>query len=447
MTLSHKELEDVLSKSKKKPTVLQKKIRVGGAGGTSSNTKIKRDTDSGSFDDSIAGAGGAMTNKGNMVPVTNSNLFLDEPHDEEFEATSTGEYDVSSQSPVSPLRITRLLPALMNSDTTVNNKKTVMGSSLKLSRKDATDATVDAPSISQLLMSCLSSEDSAEKNNVMVHPPLSLSSLPSGAKKLIVGVRAPGSPLRRGRDMSTIKITSIDGLAGSSSTNPSHQTIMVPPDESISQQVDHPIDSVTGGDGTSTPEKRKQGRPQKYPSPEDGCNNSTISAKPMASATMTKLADEYLVPQCTMVANMEECSLDKNSIAQTNDTNIKDTAVTTKKTLKHCTIWTCDICRVATFDDYFDAEEHEKECAIANNLQEIPPPLPEEYERSRSPLSPLVEVDKLQSPPTPNNAGTMDLLSPTHFSPITLSSPKHEKNCGSGYQASHHLANKVLQRH
>ena len=72
-----------------------------------------------------------------------------------------------------------------------------------------------------------------------------------------------------------------------------------------------------------------------------------------ASMTKTKIADI-----------MEDCSRDKNSIVQTNDNTIQ-TAATTKKALEqHDTIWTCDICRIATFDDYFNAEEHEKECAM-----------------------------------------------------------------------------------
>ena len=38
--------------------------------------------------------------------------------------------------------------------------------------------------------------------------------------------------------------------------------------------------------------------------------------------------------------------------------------------LAHCTIWTCDICKAATFEDYFDSVAHEEECAIANKVQE-----------------------------------------------------------------------------
>ena len=446
-TLTHKELEEVLSKSKRKPRVQKKK----------------------------------MTSNDNKVTVMKSNLLSDMTHDDdeemgcgttvEFEASATEEYVVSSssQSPVSPLRITRLLPALMNSDTTAivgNKTKNIAGgSSLKLSRKDATDAIVDAPSISQLLMSCLSTEDSSaetkKKNNAKVHPPSSSS--PSVAKKLIAGVRAPGSPLRRGLHMSTIEYTSneqtitspltdeqvhhIDTVTGKEEMPTSEKRKRVKPrkdqtssldNESTPQQEVAPhIDTITGEeDDMPTPEKQKRGRPRKY-----------LSSK-VDGGYKTKLVDEYPLPQCTMVvdkitqtndtniedtvADMEECSLDKKSITQTNDMNIEDTAATTDKELKHCTIWTCDVCRVATFDDYFDAEEHEKECAIANNLQEIPPPSEEEYGRSTSPLSPLVdEADKLQSPPSP-------LVSPTHFSPVTLSSPKHGQNYESGYQTGHH---------
>jgi len=432
-TLTHKELEEVLSKSKRKPRVQKKK----------------------------------MTSNDNKVTVMKSNLLSDMAHDDddeemgcgatvEFEASATEEYvsSSSSQSPVSPLRITRLLPALMNSDTTTvvgNKKKNIAGgSSLKLSRKDATDAIVDAPSISQLLMSCLSTEDSSaetkKKNNAKVHPPSSSS--PSVAKKLIAGVRAPGSPLRRGLHMSTIdtspladeQVHHIDTVTGKEEMPTSEKRKRVKPrkdqtssldNESIPHQEVAPhIDTITGE------EDDMPGRPRKY-----------LSSK-VDGGDKTKLVDEYPLPQCTMVADkitqtndtniedtvadMEECSLDKKSITQANDMNIEDTAATTEKELKHCTIWTCDICRVATFDDYFDAEEHEKECAIANNLQEIPPPSEEEYGRSTSPLSPLVdEADKLQSPPSP-------LISPTHFSPVTLSSPKHGQNYASGYQTGHH---------
>jgi hypothetical protein len=499
ITLSHKELKEVLSKSKKKPKRQKKKM-------TSDDNKV-------------------------TVGMTSNLLSEDIPHDDddktecgttvEFEASAARVYDVSSsQSPVSPLRITRLLPALMNSDTTTTTtvsskkKKNIAGGSLlKLSRKDAIDATVDAPSISQLLMSCLSSEDSAEKkkSNAKVHSP-------SGAKKLAA------SPLRRGCDMSTIENTSneqtsppadmqvaphIDADTGkddmptpekrkrgrprknlSSKEDDGDQSITTYPpiDEAIIQQEVSPSHiemTEEENNDVPTPEKRKQGRPQNNISSKDGCNASTISAQAMASTTLTTRADdeyrvpqctmvadkitqandtniedtaisaqqmasttmtkradvEYRVPQCTMVADkitqtndtniedtvadMEECFLDEKPVTQTNDANIEDTAATTTKALKqHCTIWTCDICRVAEFDDYFHAEEHEKECAIANNLQEIPPPSEEEYGRSRSPLSPLVEADQLQSPPSP-------MISPTHFSPVTLSSPT---------QTSHHRA-------
>jgi hypothetical protein len=36
-------------------------------------------------------------------------------------------------------------------------------------------------------------------------------------------------------------------------------------------------------------------------------------------------------------------------------------------------LWTCDICKAATFEDYFDAVAHEEECAIANKFHEKTP--------------------------------------------------------------------------
>ena len=41
-----------------------------------------------------------------------------------------------------------------------------------------------------------------------------------------------------------------------------------------------------------------------------------------------------------------------------------------KFSLVHCIVWTCDVCKAATFEDYFDAVAHKEECAIANKVQE-----------------------------------------------------------------------------
>jgi hypothetical protein len=57
-------------------------------------------------------------------------------------------------------------------------------------------------------------------------------------------------------------------------------------------------------------------------------------------------------------------------------------------------IWTCNVCQ-ATFDNYFDAEEHEKECAIVNNLQGIPPPSSEDSDISDNFSVPLISLPHL----------------------------------------------------
>jgi hypothetical protein len=77
--------------------------------------------------------------------------------------------------------------------------------------------------------------------------------------------------------------------------------------------------------------------------------------------------------------------LTKKSNVEVEEMSLVDTVVAPKKAseispsqerkdsagrLAHCTIWTCDICKAATFEDYFNSVAHEEECTIANKVQE-----------------------------------------------------------------------------
>ena len=100
--------------------------------------------------------------------------------------------------------------------------------------------------------------------------------------------------------------------------------------------------------------------------------------------------------------------------------------------LAHCTIWTCDKCKTATFEDYFDAVVREEECTLTKKVKQIPahnkegdeePNVSRELVRSKSPP---VEMEKFQSTSVPNT-GAVDGPSPPLFSPVSLTSP-NERN-------------------
>lgn len=87
------------------------------------------------------------------------------------------------------------------------------------------------------------------------------------------------------------------------------------------------------------------------------------------------------------VTHDKESPITKILNGYANEMNCVDTAVASKKAsginlsqvhadsggrLAHCTIWTCDKCKAATFEDYFDAVAHEEECTVTKKVKQIP---------------------------------------------------------------------------
>ncbi len=133
------------------------------------------------------------------------------------------------------------------------------------------------------------------------------------------------------------------------------------------------------------------------------------------------------------VTHKEKYAATKNSNAESNEMNCANTTVAPKKDsginlsqepedsvgrLAYCTIWTCDVCKAATFDNMFALVAHEEKCDIANKNQETTLSNKKGAEVSNlfkeSVKSPLVDMEKFQSKSVPNksksvpNNGTVD---------------------------------------
>ncbi|KAL3770631.1 hypothetical protein ACHAW5_007086 [Stephanodiscus triporus] len=442
VSLSHKELEEVLSKSRKKRS--RKK-----SGGVATKKKVRDES---------------------ATSIVGSSKLVDEPPKREVGAKikdHKGGCEASLQSPESPLRVKRLLPALMSGES-VNGKIRAIADS------DTTgNGAADAPCIAQLLLSCLS-EDSAEK---AVHlTQAGQKSTTDGVASLSpCGSSAPPST-------STSREESISRLDPSSDNGASNAQVELSTSEpkklknsrkkTPASNSMHPVESFaphsTCGDMPIRKKKTKeveqskqqevpvacslQGTATKILNPETEVLNpvNTLAArgeKPLEpvghlakSTTWTfDESQEASFDDCSdSVTHDKENPITKILNADANEMNCVDTAVASKKAsginlsqvhadsggrLAHSTIWTCDKCKTATFEDYFDAVAHEEECTVTKKVKQIPahykegdeePNVTRERVRSKSPL--------FQSTSVPNK-GAVDGPSPPLFSPVSLTSP------------------------
>jgi hypothetical protein len=234
------------------------------------------------------------------------------------------------------------------------------------------EGATDVPCIAQLLLSCLS-EDSAEK--------AALSSELSGPKSMtdeVVSVNVVSCEMNR------------DGPGGS----PSVPFTSKPPEESISR-LDPSSDN--GASAAQIESSKSESKQQTIARPKPSARNSK---PPEYSLTLNSTSGDMphrkkKTEKVESSKNTEvpfECSRQgvstKNSNAEVDEMRLVDTVVTPKNApginsshepedsvgrLADCTLWTCDICKAATFEDYFDAVAHEEECAIVNKVQEKTP--------------------------------------------------------------------------
>jgi len=349
--LSHRELEEVLSKSRK-----NRSRKKSGGGVPKGKIPVEPTT-------SIAGAVPIDANKSS----SEDSKLVDEPSRGEVGAEiedSKGGHDASIES---PLRVTRLLPALMGVDAVDGG---TIGATA-VSYMTGEGAT-DVPCIAQLLLSCLS-EDSAEE---AAH-----SSALSGPKSMtdeVVSVNVVSCEMNR------------DGPGGS----PSLPFTSKPPEESISR-LDPSSDN--GASAAQIESSKSESKQQTIARPKPSARNSK---PPEDFLTLNSTSGE--MPHRKKKTEKEESSKNtevpfecsrqgvstKNSNAEVDEMRLVNTVVTPKNAsginsshepedsvgrLANCTLWTCDICKAATFEDYFDAVAHEEECAIANKVQEKTP--------------------------------------------------------------------------
>jgi hypothetical protein len=187
---------------------------------------------------------------------------------------------------------------------------------------------------------------------------------------------------------------------------------------------------------------------QKQREPAGNVSKTTLSM-------CDKSGDATIEDDCDTVTCKEGCS-----IAKAYNTNSMDTAIAPKEAsgvnsshdqeipvgrLAHCTIWTCDICKTATFEDYFDAVAHEEKCVITNKVQETHLVNNEAEEESYAPRvrvrseSLPVETEKYQSTSV-LNIGTENLPSPTLRPPLSLMLSNSGKDLALSYHDyNHHI--------
>ncbi|KAL3815317.1 hypothetical protein ACHAXA_009999 [Cyclostephanos tholiformis] len=411
VSLSHRELNEVLSKNRKKQP---RKKSVDGT----SKKKMR--------DEPTTTIVGAATNDANKARFEDSKLVDDSSKGEldVMIGVSIGGHDASQQSPESPIRITRLLPALMDGDS-------ANGTSRATAVSDLTGkSAADAPSIAQLLLSCLS-EDSEEKaaHLTSTRPKSTTdeaSSLAGISCEMNCDDRGGSSSLpshSKSSEEYSLRLHSPPDTSGSgaqveSSTSNLKQNLNARPKASMTSSMEEFLVPHTSVELSIQKEKTNEVDP------------SNKKEAPVASSLQRTLSKENpemkeLNPDNTTLARGGETSLRKQRVSmydKSTETTFEDTAIAPKETpeikpsqkqevpvgsLAHCTIWTCDICKSATFEDYFDAVTHEDKCAITNKVQQaqlINKEAEEESNTSRVRVrceSPPVETEKYQSTSVP----------------------------------------------
>ena len=347
---SHEELKKELIKSKKKPA----RKRQDGAGEKKmtkkSQTAAKKKSNGTNEDvnDTVTGQLEDANEKPDKTPTVAETTDVKSP-----------------PSHQSPLRVTRLLPALDNNESHAKKSGTV------------DDDEPESVCVTKLLLSCLS-EDSAEKDNSQKEAAAGSGTMITAIEKSGVDSPVISTPERAKKSMgSSISADDVGGTKAKKSgttikdipeLGPGWEVNVVP--RRTGDRKDSYYCSPTG----------QRFRSMKQAKAHADANNNDCTADVQEDDEKLGKVDTAAPPSPVIDAHKEEEEVESPSQRQSQSTNIP---------------WTCDVCREATFEDYDDAVAHEKECAITYKSQG-PEPLPSEEGSNISKIvnSPTVEVSK-----------------------------------------------------